>query len=822
MKPGFFVLSLVFFTLSVRAGRITGLVTDNKNHVLPFASILIKGTVRGSTANQEGRYFLQLEPGKYTIVCQYVGYQRQEKTVTVGNDDQVLDFRLVVQQTSMKEFIVKAGAEDPAYAIIRNAIKERSNHLNEVESFQCEVYVKGMLKLRGYPDKFMGKVVDMGDNDTSKLKMLYFSESVATYSFRKPDKSKIEVSSTKVSGQSNAFGMSQLQIISFYENNILLFPNLNPRGFVSPIADNALHFYRYKLLGVFFEEGREINKIRVTAKRKFEPLFSGIINITENDWRIHSLQLLLTKESQMDMLDTLRIEQLFVPLDNRRWVIKNQVIYPAIKIFGFDTYGSFINNYTDFNVNPSFDEKFFNNTVLKYQDSSNKRSLLYWDSIRPLPLQEEEIKDYKKKDSLEQLRRSPAFLDSIDRKRNRFNLVSLITTGQTFTKRKKRASFSVIPIIDALNFNTAEGMVINLSGTYTKRRDSSMLSRKIFQMTPTLRYGFSNHHLNAGLASSYSFGIKHISVLSSSGGKQVFQFNNEMPIRERDNTLTTLLLEKNLMKTYEAVYGTIGFSRELGAGISISALASYQDRMPLENTSGYIFRESYKRQYTPNFPVELMAGNIVRHQALTTTASLNWQPASRYVEFPDRKINIGSKYPTFQLTYTKGVNGWFGSDIDYDKWRILISDELNMKLAGRFDYRVSVGGFLNRNKVEVPDFQHFKGNQVFFSAAYLQSFQVAPYYLNSTTASFYATINAEYQLKGLITNKLPFIRRLNWQVVTGSNAFYINNMNNYMEAFVGLENIFRLFRVDFIQSFSRGRKARSGITIGLQGAVFGN
>ena len=161
--------------------------------------------------------------------------------------------------------------------------------------------------------------------------MLYLAESISTYSVQKPDKVKIEVKSTKVSGQSDGFGLSQPQIVSFYENNIQIGRNLNPRGFVSPIASNALAYYKYKFAGVFIEDGKEINKIQVIPRAKYEPVFSGYINITEGDWRIHSVQLQLTKESQMEIVDTLRIEQLYVPLTKDVWVIKNQVLYPAVK-----------------------------------------------------------------------------------------------------------------------------------------------------------------------------------------------------------------------------------------------------------------------------------------------------------------------------------------------------------------------------------------------------------------------------------------------------------------------------------------------------------
>src|SRR4030095_5892919 len=107
--------------------------------------------------------------------------------------------------------------------------------------------------------------------------------------------------------------------------------------------DNAMNYYRYKYQGTFYEDGPQVSKIRVIPKRKFEPLFSGYINIVEDEWRIHSFQLLLNKESQLELLDSIRLEQIYRPVNKDVWAISSQVMYPAVKILGFDAYGSFIN-----------------------------------------------------------------------------------------------------------------------------------------------------------------------------------------------------------------------------------------------------------------------------------------------------------------------------------------------------------------------------------------------------------------------------------------------------------------------------------------------
>ena len=341
-------LILSSFINFVFATNISGVVSETNNQPLPFSSILIKGSSIGTTANVKGFFILQLKPGVYTLVCQHIGYKTIEKKVVVGVEDVQVNFILEVQRYNNAEVIVKANREDPAYEIIRKAIKKRPEYLNEIKKFQCDVYLKGQLQLRNYPKKFMGEKVDFEDGDTSKRKMLFLSETVARYSYELPNAAKVEVVSTKVSGNSNAFGFSNPQIISFYENNINVGSGLNPRGYISPISNNALNYYNFKFEGSFYENGKEISRIKVTPKRKYEPLFSGYMSIIENEWRLQSIQLKIVKDQQLQLLDTLNIEQLYVPIKNT-WVVKQQVIYPAGKFLGFDFFGNFVQVYDNVN-----------------------------------------------------------------------------------------------------------------------------------------------------------------------------------------------------------------------------------------------------------------------------------------------------------------------------------------------------------------------------------------------------------------------------------------------------------------------------------------
>jgi hypothetical protein len=247
--------------------------------------------------------------------------------------------------------------------------------------------------------------------------------------------------------------------------------------------------------------------------------------------------------------------------------------------------------------------------------------------------------------------------------------------------------------------------------------------------------------------------------------------------------------------------------------------AVYEDRLPIANTTDYSLFGSKSRLFTPNYPTEQLSGPFPRHQAVLTTVDLQYQPGQRFIEFPDRKVSIGSKDPTFGVSYTKGWDGVLGSDVNFDKWQVGIWDDNNLKLLGLLRWRFTAGGFLNTRSVYIQDYQHFNGNQTIFASQYLNSFQLAPYYANSTTASFYVAGHVEHHFNGLLTNKIPLFRRLNWNLVGGVNAFYVRSNNHYEEMSWGLDNIFKVLRVDWVTGWLDGRYYQTGVRIGFGGLI---
>jgi Family of unknown function (DUF5686)/CarboxypepD_reg-like domain len=822
---------LAMLPQAVWAGVIKGKIVDDKGGKLPYATVYLEGTTTGTNANGDGYFELPVAPGLYKVICQYVGYKQASFNVSITGDQAVEHtFVLKEQASEMKEVVIHADAEDPAYEVIRKTIKKRKFHLDQVRSFQSSIYLKGIGRSRKMPDKFMGKkVTDETDIVDSVGKgILFLLEENADY-YAEDDRKKTVIHSVRQSGAPNGLGFSQFpEVISFYENNISVFDN-DSRGYISPVGDNALNYYKYKFMGQYMEQGHMIDKIQVTQKRAYEPCFNGTIYIVEDDWAIHSLDMTLTKQSGMDMLDTLTIRQLFLPLKQDTWVVKSQVLYLTIKLFGFDVTGNGVTVYNGQKVNePIPDSIFADKVVSKYDKNARKQDTAYWAAARPIPLQQEEQRDFVAKDSLYKKVNSPEYRDSLRRRGNRFSVPGFLTSGSTFSGKDYRNTYTInAPLIslttdNIFNYNLIEGFNIAPKLSWYHMIDTG----KYLYGDMALRYGFSNKHFNAigrlyTVRRDRSF-VNRSWMYGVEGGKYVFQYDPDDPIMTWFNTYSALFFRQNDLKIYERSEGVAYLARNYGNGLSWYTRVSYQHRIPLENTTDYSVVSGNKDGFTPNIPPHLLntATAWETNDAALFFASVSYKPGYTYTQLPDYKIANGSSWPRFTLTYDKGVPGIFNSVSNFDKWRFSILDEVKMRLLGVLKYNVAAGGFLNSQYVSVPDLMHLYGNRgIGYASPYLQSFQFAQYYQFSNKEPLYGEAHLEYHLRGLLSNKIPLLRQARWYLLFGGNAFYARQSDYYTEAFVGIDNIgwklVRGLRIDLVQSWDSYGGRNSGIRFGL-------
>ncbi len=465
-----FIFFLTFTHVIAASVRISGKVTEENGEPVPFASVYIEGSSRGTTTNIEGNYNLELEPGSYNIVFRFIGFKQRTEQVLLVNSAITLNVILSAESYQLKEVRIIAGAEDPAYAIIRQAQKKRKDYVREVEEFKNIAYVKSTQLLESYPKKIMGQEVDMGEFIDTVSKIFYLSESVSNFSFKQTDKVKEEMISSTLSGDPKGYSFNKASdlLLNFY-NNLIQIGGLTPRGLVSPISASALVYYDYRLEGTFVENGETVNKIKVIPKRKSDPVFQGDIFILDDSWRIHSFDLLITRAQQIQFLDTFRIVQSFLPVDKERWLLFNTQYAYHFNVLGFVGSGKVLGIFSEYQLDPGFPAGYFDGQVMKVNKESNTRDSSYWEQVRPVPLTVEEKVDYKHKDSTRVVFESKEYMDSMDAKSNKFRFNDLFLNGYSYSNSFENKSFSVTSLLENLQFNSVEGFNTSVGLTYRKQ-----------------------------------------------------------------------------------------------------------------------------------------------------------------------------------------------------------------------------------------------------------------------------------------------------------------------------------------------------------------
>jgi hypothetical protein len=793
---------------------LSGKITD-QNEPLPFATIMVKGTTFGTNSNINGEYALKLPPGSYEIVYQYVGYSKRTEKVEL-NQDRTQNITLNADGVALKEVEIKAG-EDPAYPIIRKAIKKRKYHLNQVSAYTCKAYIKGLQRINQLP-KSLGKLVKLsGGNasDTADMKgVVYLSESESKYHFRRPDDEKEIMFSSKVSGDNKAFSFNQLSDmkVNFYSNLVEL-GNLSDRPFTSPINENAFLYYRFYLLGTITGEGKVINKIKVVPKRKTDPCFRGIIYIQDSTWRITSVDLMLTKDAKIDFVDTLLIKQLHAPvLGDSVWMPVTLHFNFGFKAFGFKGDGYFNANIKEYDLQPLFPKKFFKNEVLKVEEDANKKDSVYWTTNRAVPLTHEETMDYRRKDSIEKLRGTDRYKDSVDKKHNKFEFSDLFS-GYTYRNSKKKLSISLPGIVtNGVQYNTVEGLNLSYRFSITK----SYEDHSFFSINGKSRYGFSNKLWGGELGANYWFKPEKFSRIGINFKSIVEQYNEQDPISPLINTSYTLLRNENFMKLYKETAASCYYFTELVNGVYFNPVIKYAERAPLRNTTDLLLIDDEKKWFTSNDPQHPYTHDSLFsvNNALTAEVTFSFRFKQKYYTLPHEKIVSGSKYPRLSVSYKKAFP-YLNAKADYDLASASISDAIKLGLFGHLDYRVKGGYFLNTRKLYFMDYKHFLGNQTYFNTNdYLSSFRLLPYYSYSAD-QWFAEAHAEHHFNRFIINKIPLLKKLDVQEVVGGHFMASNKLDYYYEINFGIEKLFKVIRIDYVLGYAPEAKLRQGFTIGI-------
>lgn len=771
---------------------IKGKVFNAENkEALPFVPVLIKGTSVGAQTDFDGNFVIKTSKLGDSLVATYFGFKRMARKINPDLQVQEINMPMKNEGLSLEEVTVKAG-ENPAHRIIRNVIANKpKNNRDKLEAYEYETYNKIEFDLTRIPKDMREKkvlkpiafVFDNVDSSFSGEKPslpFFMIENISDFYFQKNPKRKREiVRASKITGIENTSISSVMgdmyQNINIYDNNILVFN----KQFASPISNDGFFYYKYYLEDSLFLGNQWCYHIRFKPKRPQELSFTGNIWIADTTWGVKRLEMAMPKDANINFVNSANVVQEFVYEDSTWMISKDRLIIdfaPEKKMIGF--YGRKTTSYRKIVLNKPRDDKFYQlGDKIDVLDDATKKSDAFWQQNRHDSLSEREMKIYKMIDTIQSL---PIYKTWVD-------IFYVIVAGYA-----KANNFEIGPYYNIASYNRVEGMRIRLGG-----RTSAKFSRW-YELNGYVAYGTLDEKYK------YSLGFK--SFLTKKPRRQLVgvEFKSDYEILgqstngfSQDNLFASFFRTSPLTNLTKVDNTQAWYEREWFPGLSTKVTLSGSLYTPVGAAS--------YRYYKKDGAI----GNKENLRNTEARINIRFAYKEKFVGGDFERISLGTTWPIVQLNYAKSLQNAFGGEYDYQKLAVNIFDRVRITpILGYTDYMIQGGKIWGQ--VAYPLLELHGGNETYVYDYY--AYNMMRYY--EFGSDQYVSVGLFHHFEGLLFNKIPLLKRLKWREVVSAKAVWgsvePNNRKTlifpttlkslerepYVEATAGIENIFKVFRVD--------------------------
>jgi len=778
--------------------KIMGNIIDAKTkEPIPFVNVAFIKSPDGTSSDFDGNFSLETKTKSDTIYASIVGYQQQKRKV-VRNTFQYITFEMEPLENNLLEVVIKYKG-NPAERILDKIIENKKNNdRSRLNAIQYEAYNKIEFDANNISEKlskrklikpfdFIFEYIDTTTINGKSYLPMFLTETMSDVYMRNQPKSKKEIiKATKISGMENEsisqFLGSMYQNPYVYDNFITLFD----KNFVSPIADNALLYYRYYLIDSTFLQNKWCYKIMFKPRRRQELTFTGSFWVNDTSFAIKKVDMRIVDDANINLINDLVCVQEFDFVDNQYWMLSRDYMIVDFnplnnnqKLLGF--FGKKTTTYRKYIINQPKEEKFYSSpTDIIVADSASDKSKDYWITARHDSLNKDERNIYKMIDSVQSV---PLFHTYVD-------IVQTLVLGY-----KVWGPVEIGPYSSLYSFNDMEGNRFRIGG-----RSSNEFSTKT-QLTAHLAYGTKDKKFKYGLG--YEHNIKKnprraFGVFYKWDAEQLGQSENAF----REDFLLGSLLRRNPANKLSMVQEYKGFyEHEWFNGFSNSITLRHRTLNPIQNTSFIINPLSSE----PEIKKTIISSEII----FNTRFAYN----EKFIMGEFVRVSAGTTYPVINFQYTIGVNGLLGSDYEYQKISLNIKHWYNLGTFGWSKYILEAGK--TWGTLPYPLLKLHEGNETFTFDEY--AFNMMNYFefVSDKYFSFYYT----HHFDGLFFNKVPLLRRLKLREVAQIKGLVgrieDKNLNYsqfpstlsglskpYFETSIGIENIFQMLRIDYIWRLS--------------------
>jgi hypothetical protein len=751
--------------------KISGIVMDNKREPLPLASVEIKDTKLGQIVKSDGTFSFDLERGQYDLLVSMVGFKTRVINFSISNQDVYQDIMLEINDTaSLEEFVIKVKYRDRAEEFIRKVIQNKESHQSAAGAHSYKVYIKA----------------SQMDSVDSKKRKENETDSVAAEDYTGMGLSEIVLQLDK-----NANGEIKEERIGvkkqgntdylFYQtttdgdfniyNNQLKAPAISRMTFLSPVSYSGLVAYKYKTIKQERVGRRRIITISVKSRLLSNATVEGELVIMDSLWVVLKADFRLP-QAHLPENDFFEVKQEYEKVADTTWMIKKQQFNYYSKTKSGRRYGETTVMYSDFVLNKNFKRNYFGNELSSTAMEAYERDSSFWNRVRTLPLTEREALYTKYQDSVYKVMQSDAYLDSIDRVLNKVTLGRVLIFGQILNDHRKERMWILPPLTTIIQPFTFGGTRINLAMAFRK----TYPSRKNIEFDFTTSYGFRNKDVNGRVSFKRKYNPFNGGKFNVSVGRD-FQFiypgDAWINMLKRSNVYLNTSIEAG--HELELLNGLVMINDfEIALRRSVSG---YKINENVDDILGGIL--------TDNRPIQFDPYNAVYGQL-----KLFYTPKVKYIREPKEKILLYTKWPTFYVSWKKGIKDFLKSEVDFDYLEFGIIQQAKLGVFGELNYNIKTGDFLNTRDLREVDYRYMRRGDPFFFGDPQKSFQA----LDSSFPIFerYYQGNLAHNFQGALISKIPFFKKLKLEEVAGGGFLLAKEKNlRYFEIFAGLERVFK-------------------------------
>ena len=806
----------IFLSIGISAQSIEGYIYNEENETIPFVHIFVKEKGSGTTSDENGYYFLSLNPGEYEFIYSAIGYETRTLKTLITDGDTKNDIRLKSSDIELDEVVVKAEKRDAAYGIIKSAIENKERYLTQFESLRSQLYIKAFenLEQKERPKNIFNqqkeilKTLDDDPEDPfekarrekeAEMNKLNMHEVQMTLNFAYPNKFKEVRSADKLYGDAAGLFVPRFDESDFnFYKNLIQVRSITETPLVSPLSRTSILAYKFKLIEAIPEGGALIYKIKVTPRKTGNSTFKGYIYIADEEWYIKRVELSLPKGT-MKAFDEFTIKQEYTELEGGKWFpYRQEFIYEA-KQGRYKTFkGNTIMSFSDIEIDYPFPEKFFKNEVSVTTKEAKERDSTYWNVLRPEPLSLEQRNLVSYRDSVADVLNSKEYKDSIQQEFNKIKIDEFFYGGIGFQNHEKKQSIGITPLLGIVSYHPVGGWRFGPWASYFRRYEND----RVYNTFNQVNVGLVNKDITGRTSHYFGYNPFKMASVRASLGRSYDNYNDFDAILNYFKPSRFILRNQiEIEHRFEIFNGfyldtDINFSeRKMIEGIEIRSVFSDLFEDP---------PESFK---------------FDGYNAFVIGNRISYTPAQKYTTEPNRKLVLGSKYPTFSVRHVKAFKGVFGSDVDYDYVEAGIEHDLILGVFGNSRYKIRSGKFVNTNEVKFIDQIRFRESDPWWFSFPMESFQLLD--TSFSTTNLFVEAHYIHHFNGALINNVPLIKKTKIAVVAGGGFLYIQDNNvQYGELFAGIERVFKIGPRRRIRLGAYGTIAQSNRTPFSQGLKF--